>query len=436
MSDTARLLLIKGRSAAKDGDVGSARRCLERALHSDPSDRQRLEAWFWLSEVSDDPEEKRQYLEFILGREPWNPRARRGLAILDSTLDPHDIIDPDRPGTPPAPASAPRPVAARRYVCHQCGGRMTFSPDGRSLTCPYCGHQMDLLEALESGAALEEEDFAVALATARGHSQPVSTSTLTCQGCGASFLLAPEVLSLKCPYCESAYVTELPQKRELIPPQGIIPMALSQEQARQAVLRWLSEQRLAPGTTAGPPTGLYLPAWTFDVGGEVRWRERQAGAFEAIDPLPPLVERSLPIFYNDLLVLASHRLSPRLAEALSCFDLHGLVPYDPRYLAGWPAEVYQIPVADASLVARRRAWEDARRRVLRELVDPDGAGKVTVSSAAIAVISFKLILLPFWLARYRHQGRQYRLAINGQTGSVRGQVPASGLQRLWRRLFG
>ena len=30
--------------------------------------------------------------------------------------------------------------------------------------------------------------------------------------------------------------------------------------------------------------------------------------------------------------------------------------YDPRYLAGWPAEIYQKTLAEASLDARKQEW--------------------------------------------------------------------------------
>jgi len=43
-----------------------------------------------------------------------------------------------------------------------------------------------------------------------------------------------------------------------------------------------------------------------------------------------------------------------LADEVSHFNLDALVAYDPYYLAGWPAETYQVSPADASLLARQR----------------------------------------------------------------------------------
>jgi hypothetical protein len=44
--------------------------------------------------------------------------------------------------------------------------------------------------------------------------------------------------------------------------------------------------------------------------------------------------------------------------------------------------------------------------------------------------SFKLVLLPIWTARYQYRDKTYQIAVNGQTGSVHGQAPRSGLRGL------
>ena len=54
-----------------------------------------MEACYWLSEVSDDPTEKRSLLEEILANNFGDARARRKLAILDGKIKPEEIVDPD-----------------------------------------------------------------------------------------------------------------------------------------------------------------------------------------------------------------------------------------------------------------------------------------------------------------------------------------------------
>jgi hypothetical protein len=427
MSDGARDLLVRGIAAAKAEEKDQARFYLEWVLRTDADRQQKIKAWLWLSEVSDDASEKRDCLENILAHEPTNPLARRGLAILNGQLDPAEIIDPNRQPIAQTNTS-PQPAKTKRFVCQGCGGKMTFTPDGSSLTCAYCDRQLTLYQAIEEGAMIEEQDFAVALATARGHTHPVATQSFSCQTCGVPFMLGPDVLSLTCPYCTSAYVIEASQTRELVPPEGVIPFGVTQLGAYRALQEWLEENDLRSGARTAPPAGLYLPVWTFDVGGEVQWRgkvlKRQFGWTNWVSQTG-----SHAIFYDDVLVPASHTLSADLTQEVDHFQLDALAPYDPGYLADWPAEVYQISVSDASLAARRQAWERARRMV-RTRVKIHQIRDLSLSSAGIVIESFKLVLLPIWVDSYRYQDEEYKVVVNGQTGTVRAERPPGGLRRL------
>lgn len=426
MSDSARDLLVRGVAAAKAGEKDQARFYLEWVLRTDSDRRQKMKAWLWLSEVSDSQAEKRDCLENVLAHEPSHPQARRGLSILDGRLDPTQVIDPNRQPVPP-PDDSPQPAPARQFVCQQCGGKMAFTPDGKSLTCIYCNRHTSLHPTIQGGEMVQEHDFTVALATAKGHSRPMAMRSFKCQTCGVSFVVEPDALSLICPYCASAYVLELSQTRPLIPPEGIIPFNLTQEQAADAFALWLKEKRLRDQAQTTLPAGLYLPAWTFDVGGESQWRcqvlQRRFGGTSWIAE-----SGNYPIFVDDVLIPASHTLPASLANTFHQFDLGGLTPYDSAYLASWPAEIYEISAADASLAARRQVWEKVRHKITtRSSIGIRHVKDLTFSSAGMVVEAFKLVLLPVWLAQYRVHDHTYKVLINGQTGAVHGEFPRSRL---------
>ena len=75
-----------GRSAAKAGDKDEAFYYLEWALRANPSDEQGAHIWVWLSQIYNQPEDKRICLEQAIALHPTNPLARRGLALLDGRL--------------------------------------------------------------------------------------------------------------------------------------------------------------------------------------------------------------------------------------------------------------------------------------------------------------------------------------------------------------
>jgi DNA-directed RNA polymerase subunit RPC12/RpoP len=449
MSQSARELLTRGIASARAKDNDEARFYLEWVLRTDADRQQKAQAWLWLSGLTDDLDERRNCLEEALALDPSNMKARRGMAILQGRLDPSQIIDPDRqPATPQE--APPKPIKAQRFVCQQCGGKMAFKPDGKSLRCEYCGEEQTLLAAMNSGAMVQEYDFVAAMATVKGHARPVDTHPFTCQACGASFLLAPDVLSLNCSYCGSAHVIELPETRQLLPPEGVIPFAVSQQEAHDALHQWLKKKKLQNKARGTPVRGLYLPAWTFDLVGEIRWQcytyrdegpSFDVGGFQvslSSDNSRRLVreEGSHTVYEDDVLVLAGYKLPTDLRKELDKFLLGDVVPYDHAYLADWPAEVYQIPVSDASLVARRKTLEKTRHFVQTRLNATLGSvSDLQFNTAGLIVESFKLILLPLWVARYRHQKTIYHAIVNGQTGKVRAQMPRNWLQKFFGSLF-
>jgi len=414
-------MLVRGIAAAKAKDKEEARFYLNWALRREPTPDQRADAWLWLSEVSDDPAEQRGYLEQILAENMAHPQARRKLAVLDGRLNPADIVDPDR--LAPAPAAPGGPAAARRFVCPTCGGRMTYSPDGAALICEYCESR----QAAGQPGAFDEQDFVVALATARGHRPPEAARWLKCRACNAEFVLAPATLSVTCPYCESAYVVETAETRELIPPTAVLPFAVTHDQARYAAAQWLARH-----ADEGPPRaihGLYLPAWTFDLQLEIRWTRVVRDEYRTRTETGTEAR-----FFDDLLVPGRRSLPRPLAETVPHYPLADLRPYDASYLADWPAEVYSVAVGDASLDARSRALDEARAQVRALLAD--GSADLKLTPANLYVTSYKLVLLPIWVAHYTVEGRAYTVAVNGHTGKARGERPPSGARKVWNWLLG
>lgn len=426
MSEDTRDLLIRGIAAAKGNSKDEARFYLQWVLDApDAEPEQIIEAWRGLAEVSDDPKEKRNCLEQVLAYNPADPEARRALALLDGRLKPADLVDPDHLPTPASPPVTP----TRRYVCTHCGGTMAFTPDGNALACEYCGQRQWLGNVSDGNAVLAEQDFAVALAMAKGHTTPTMTRTIKCQGCGATFVLAPNTISTTCSYCGSPYVAEQIETRELIEPAGVVPFAVNRDQALRTVLDWFRAGKLSLRGVPAPPNGVYLPAWTFDVAGEIGWNCLQ----EENDVWLPASGNRV-VSENNLLVAASHTLSATLIAEIYAFPLDGLVSYDARYLVDWPAETYEIAVSDASLVARGRIFDREKQVVPTTFLKP--YKDLQVSAARLVIESYKLILLPLWIAHYRMEGKQYTIVVNGHTGKLRAEKPIQGVRKLLAGLLG
>jgi hypothetical protein len=269
-----RELVRQGMAAAKSGDVDEAFHYLTWVLRTDSNEKQQAQAWLWLSEVYEEPAEKRHCLEQVLAFDPTHGVARRGLALLDGRLQAKDIIDPNQLNQ--TISDEPQQTKAEQFSCPQCAGKLQYSADGSQLRCGFCGYEQAVgdgvsrLKKSQFGEGAFEQEFTTALAQAKGHLAPVQMRTFQCNGCAVEFVLAPEAISMTCPYCDSVYVTETAASHEIMPPHALIPFRISHEQAEKGIRGWLRESGVERPSLS-PIVGIYLPLWTFDVGGEIRW---------------------------------------------------------------------------------------------------------------------------------------------------------------------
>jgi hypothetical protein len=417
--DYGKELLRSGIIDAKTGNRESARRYLDRAVYISNDHDVLAEAWFWMSEVLDEKAEKRKALENCLAHDLQHARARRSLAVLDGKLKAEEIVNPDR--LPLAPEGLRR-ANAERFMCPKCGGRMSFAPDGQSLLCEYCSRNQRF-SAAQPGTA-SEKDFLIAMATARGHGKPLDQQVFHCEGCGCEFILPPNQISSTCVYCGSPHVVNWESEEQLLAPDGIIPHAFDQKRATQILMEWAESNQIEPEKQAEMPRGLYLPLWTFDLGGGIDYvgETVAAGEIEFNNSQQKKIRVSdvYPVQVNDLPIPASRKLSAVFLKLIPTFELRGVKPYDPRYLANWPAEVYDIPMAEASLDARSQGYSRYKRDLPSLLIPMD---LLSTSSAKLTVESFRLNLLPVWVTELPFGGRQHLVLINGQNGTVESDLP-------------
>jgi tetratricopeptide (TPR) repeat protein len=432
MSDETRSMLVRGSAAARVGEYQEAQKYLEWLFDLDPTDEEKVEAWYWLSKVTSDPAKKKDYLEQILAFDPFDSRARREFSILTGRLKADDIIDPEHI---PDPASQNEMAASQRFTCPKCGGRMVYSPDGSSLVCEYCETRARQ-QKNTPGHAPEADDFLLSLATARGHSLPRPVHTLICQGCGAEFFTPPAVISLNCPFCGSTHVLAPAQTRERIEPGGVIPFEIDETAANELAQDWFDKKHLSLNAADFLFKGVYLPVWLFTMGGQLEWRcqvqeqDKWAGKTKCVE------KNGVSFCGNEKILISGFRSDDsHLEKQLAEYHLDAIQTYNPGYLANWPAETYQVAMADASLDARQEALKIERDRIIASL--PESWRNLSVSSARMAVDTYLLLLIPVWILSRRKETLQVEddadavFILNGQTGYMNGDVPRNGFLRFF-----
>ncbi len=430
MSNQENTQLQQAILAVQTGNLQRARQILATLLRQNPENAR---AWLWLGKAMDNPRKRAECFRRVLRIEPENDEARAGLVALRSG-----------PEMPASAEEAPTRIQAYPLRCPQCGGEVRYQVSAQALRCAHCGNRRDLpARPVTDWAALPQD-----LAIQEAQAEPTGERALRCRSCGATTVLSVRAASPTCPFCGSPQVVPTRSTAPLIPPQAIVPFRLERAQAEKALREWLARGWLRPAGLADRTEmvdlhGLYLPFWGFKGLAEVSYRAQ----LSAPATLPAVFSQKQYIPVSQVLLPATYGLEEKAFQAIEPFDLDEAVAFHPEYLAGWPAEVYQIALADASIQAREQMshqaralaeeWapqtSDAAASILQESFFGGGSGRNSRSDESpyrphfwtIRLDSFLHFLLPVWVGSYRYRGKIYRVAINGQTGRVEGETPRS-----------
>ncbi|KZY06375.1 MULTISPECIES: TFIIB-type zinc finger domain-containing protein [unclassified Sulfitobacter] len=344
---------------------------------------------------------------------------------------------------PPAP---PAPEREHRFPCDTCGSDMRFDPAAGLLICDHCGNREAITGPGPFAQVIRELDFARALAAQLPEAELEETRVTTCPNCAAQVEFAPGEHATECPFCATPVVADTGTQRQ-IKPRGVLPFALTEDSAREAMTDWLGSLWFAPNGLRQYARehrrmqGIYVPYWTFDANTRSRYSGQRGTVYyvtqtvvrdgKRMQQQVPKV-RWTPVsgrvrrFFDDVLVLASTSLPKRFTDALAPWDLAALEPYAPEYLAGFRAEGYGVSLEEGFTEAR----SIMDRTIERDVKFDIGGDRQRIQSidTDVSDVTFKHILLPVWLAAYKYRGRSFRFVVNGRTGTVQGERPYSAFK--------
>ncbi len=338
------------------------------------------------------------------------------------------------------------PLQDHRFPCDQCGADYRFDPSAGQLTCDHCGNSAAIEGLGRHAKPIRELDFAAALNAKLPAEEIEETRVLSCPNCAAQVELGGADHAAECPFCATPVVTGTGTHRH-IKPKAVLPFALDERTARDAMSNWLGALWFAPNglkdyaRKGRKMQGIYVPYWTFDADTKSRYSgERGTTYYETQTVMRDGKRQQIKVpktrwraasgrvarFFDDVLVLASTSLPKRYTDALEPWDLAALEPYSPEFLAGMRAEGYTVELSSGFAEARHHM-----DRVIERDVKFDIGGdrqRVHRVETALDDVTFKHILLPIWLAAYKYRGKTYRFVVNGSTGRVQGERPYSTIK--------
>jgi Zn finger protein HypA/HybF involved in hydrogenase expression len=349
-----------------------------------------------------------------------------------------------------APAPKQDVEKTRTFKCRQCGGTISYSATQRQLTCPYCNSEQQI-DAEAVGRRADEFEFTVETMEQARHGWGETRKELVCESCGSVVSVAKDVLTSTCAFCGSNRVLARDASgSDVLRPTSLIPFTIDKEHCQTQVRTWLGRGWMHPPELREVRAlegliGVYLPYWTFDTQTNADWKaevgtERtehyrdhngESKTRTVIDWHWRSGRVHVPI--DDHLVSGTSKVSQIILGHIEPFNLSGLVEYDPGYLAGWQAKLYDVLLP--------KAWEIAKEeiRAITKHTCYKDTGSSHVRNMRMTVDfgdeRWRYILLPIYLASYPFEESTFQIMVNGQTGKVAGQKPIAWL-RVWLAIVG
>ncbi len=269
--------------------------------------------------------------------------------------------------------------------------------------------------------------------------------SFSCPNCGAAVTFPEGRIADTCSFCETPLVRAAEGEQE--PVDLVAPFRLTREVAAGRLRGRLSGEYWAPEAvrkTADPEEldGVLVPFWCYDatarseyhgevgiywyetqtytvvVNGRTQVRTRQVRRTEWHSLTGTHVHT-----YADHLVSGSRGLPEAEANELEPFDLGAARPFSPELIAGLIAEQPSVSHEEAAATASRELTQLENRTITRFL--PGDTTRGVTNTTTTHVDGVRLVLLPVWIATFRHNGAVFRMMVNGQTGEVVGRVPRS-----------
>jgi DNA-directed RNA polymerase subunit RPC12/RpoP len=337
--------------------------------------------------------------------------------------------------------AAPSPAASHSYPCGGCGARVEYVPGTAVLRCPYCGYEQQVAAA---DRQVREHAYEELATLPRKPVGSIAPHVFVCQKCGAR--TQSEALSDRCQFCGNPVVADLTAGEQIVP-EAVLPFAVDRHGMREALRKWVRSRWFAPSTLkkvteAETTKGTYLPHWTYDsrtvsdyvgergehyyetetytetVNGQTVTRTRQVQR-TAWYPASGTVHRD----FDDVLVTATQQVPTKHLEKLDPWPLTDAVPYEPSYLSGYQALRYDTEPETGLETAKSKMAPVIRGDCERDI----GGDEQRVRSVDTSYfdLTFKLMLLPVWIACYLYAGKTFQVLVNGRTGEVIGQRPYS-----------
>ncbi len=334
-------------------------------------------------------------------------------------------------------------MANKELECPCCGGTLHFDSKTQDIVCPYCDSHFsvdDLKAYTDDLASDKEEDVSWDDSTVQNFtSQEMKGMKIySCESCGGEIIVDETTTSTCCPYCGNNVLVSKQMSGDL-KPNVVIPFQKDKTDVLLALKVFFKKKPLLPSSFSKDHTieevkPLYVPFWLFDadVGGKVRFkgeihRRWSDARYDYHEVKYYSLVREGDIAFDRVPVDGSQKMEDKLMESIEPYDPNQLVEFNAGYLAGYAADRYDV---DKDVTFNRATERFRQGTISAFLSDIHGYTNVTVSDSNLQLSNTKTTyaLYPVWILNAKWKEKNYRFAVNGQTGRIAGDLPVSKIK--------
>lgn len=329
------------------------------------------------------------------------------------------------------------------YKCASCGGELTWNAEKQLFSCEWCGSvfsESEIIGQTGGQAASPVPDAHTSQDMPADDDFSSETNVYTCQSCGAEIFCDRNTAASFCYYCHNP-VTLGGRVSGIYRPEKILPFTMSREQAVEAFKAHCKKKLFLPSDflSAGQMeklTGLYVPFWVADcdVDASVDAECKKVHTHTHGDTVETVThvynaERAARMQYKGVPADGARNIEDTLMDAIEPYDYNLLRDFETAYLSGFYCDKYDVDKDEVFSRIKSRI-SDGIIQTLRD--DITGYSSVVIRRDNVDFLGVKwhYMMLPVWFLTYKHKGKIYSFAMNGQTGKFAGVYPVSGIKRL------
>lgn len=334
-------------------------------------------------------------------------------------------------------------MANLEFKCPCCGGTLQFDSKSQNIVCPYCDSQFaasDLKEYTDDLASdkIEDTSWDESRVEAYTNEEMKGMKIYSCDSCGGEIIVEETTSSTSCPYCGNNLLVTKELSGDL-KPNRVIPFKKDKDAVMESMKKFLKKKVLLPSSFSKDNVieeikPLYVPFWLFDadVDGKVRFkgevvRSYSDSNYNYKETKYYSIIREGHIAFDHVPVDGSKKMEDKLMESIEPFDFGESTDFNVAYLAGYAADRYDVSKDETFNRATQRCREGTIQAFRNDI---SGYSNVTVSDSNIQLFDTKAqyALYPVWIMNTKWKDKNYRFAVNGQSGKMAGNLPISPLK--------